>query len=149
MTKDDKQFFRGLIGDLRVELKKDISSLRTEFREDMGTFRDELRGEMNGMRTELRGEMNGMRTELKGEMNGMRTELKGEMNGMRGDIRANGVLIENLDTALCGVAEGVSDINRRMKNVEADVSDIKNTIHDYPTIRKMVQRHEKQLAKTN
>ena len=138
MTKDDKQFFRGLIGDLRVELKKDISSLRTEFREDMGTFRDELRGEMNGMRTELRG-----------EMNGMRTELKGEMNGMRGDIRANGVLIENLDTALCGVAEGVSDINRRMKNVEADVSDIKNTIHDYPTIRKMVQRHEKQLAKTN
>lgn len=95
MTKDDKQFFRGLIGDLRTELKTEIGDLRTE---------------------------------------------------LKADIRANGVLIENLDTALCGVVDGVSDLNRHMKNVEADVVGIKEAICDYPIIRKMAQRHERLLT---
>jgi hypothetical protein len=34
-----------------------------------------------------------------------------------------------------------------MKNMETDITDIQESIHDYPIVRKMIQRHEKQLAK--
>ena len=84
---------------------------------------------------------------------GLFKRLEGKIEGVESSlgeqIHKNGILIENLDTALCGVADGVSDLNRRMKNVEINVADIKKTICDYPIIRNLVQKHEKQLAKLN
>ena len=85
-------------------------------------------------------------TSLIGQQN---KKFTGLFKRLEDGLRENGVLIEDLDTALCGVADGVSDLNRRMKNVESDVSDIKEVICDYPIVRSLVQKHGKQLAKLN
>lgn len=74
-------------------------------------------------------------------------KFTGLFKRMEEGIRENGVLIEGLNSDIQLVSEGVSDLNRRMKNVESDVSDIKEAICDYPTVRSLVQKHGKQLAK--
>ncbi len=91
----------------------------------MGSLRDELKGDMGSLRD---------------EMSGMRTELKD-------DVRANGILIEDLrdDTRIIG--SQATDLHKKMKTMATDIEEIKANTIDLPFIRQMLRKHEKQLAK--
>ncbi len=110
-----------MIGQLREELKGDISGLKDEI-SDLKDSQDNLRTELKGEISDLKDSQDKLRTELKGEISDLkdsqdklRTELKGEIS----DLKAGQ---ENLRTELRGdlrrVEDKVDDSNQRLARLE-------------------------------
>ena len=62
------------------------------------------------------------------------------------EIRHNGVLIEKMQGDIDFLVEGHQTLNARLIRVEADVTEIKETIFDYPILRDVVKEHSRLLA---
>ena len=63
------------------------------------------------------------------------------------EIRYNGILIEDMQRDVKFLSKEILDFNLKLSEVKTDVAEIKEMISDYPIVRKLVQKHEKQLAK--
>lgn len=102
---------------------------------------------ISGLINGLKQEITGFESRLSKKITGLDGKIDGVESRLGEKIRHNGVMIEDLRDVVYSVADNVSDLNRRMKTIETDVTDIKEAIHDYPILRETVKKHSRQLAK--
>lgn len=112
MSKEDKQFFTGLVKGLQQQITNVESNLRTDFRSEMSELRSGLQDEMLGLKTDLESQ-----------------------------IRHNGVLIEKMQDDIELLCEGHETMHGQLKKVAEDVEEIKENTHDLPIIRQTVTSH--------
>jgi hypothetical protein len=63
------------------------------------------------------------------------------------EIRYNGILIEDMRGEVQFLSKVVHEFNTKLSDVRSDVAEIKENTFDYLIVRKLVQKHERQLAK--
>ena len=90
----------------------------------------------------------GLFKRLEGKITGVESRLEGKITGVEQCMRNNGILLEKLDDYVREIGANVSDFSNKMTKVTADIEEIKENIIDLPLIRKMLQKHERQLAKS-
>ena len=84
---------------------------------------------------------------LEGRFDGLEGRFEKRFEALEFEDRRNGMLLEELRDDLKLQGEGYSFIIDRLDQIGADVSEIKATIIDYPIIREMVKKHDRQLEK--
>ncbi len=103
-----------MIGQLREELKGDISDLKDEI-SDLKDSQDNLRTELKDEISDLKDSQDNLRTELKGEI----SDLKDSQDNLRTELKAGQ---DNLRTELRGdlrrVENKVDDSNQRLARLE-------------------------------
>ncbi|MBN1258490.1 hypothetical protein JXA05_01905 [Candidatus Peregrinibacteria bacterium] len=88
----------------------------------------------------------GLDKKLSARIDGLDKKIDGVNASLSEQIRHNGVLIEDIQSDLKGVAEKISFMDERLIRVENDVTEIKETIFDYPILRETVKKHSRLLA---
>jgi len=84
---------------------------------------------------------------LEGRFDGLEGRLEKRFEALELEDRRNGALLERLEGKFQLHIEAHSFITARLEQIGSDVSEIKAIIIDYPYIREMVKKHDRQLSK--
>jgi hypothetical protein len=93
--------------------------------------------------------ISGLFNSLEGKITGVEgkiTGLDGRITSLEDKVNYNGILMERQSDLMYAIGENVTTLNDRLDRVETKVDQIDQNTNDMPFIRKMVKKHDKQLA---
>ncbi len=92
-------------------VKKGASSVQTLIERGFKAVADDIADIRKHMAT--KDDVTALRKELKGDIAGLRNELKGDIAGLRTELKGD----------IAGIMDELSDIKRRLKDIEAAIED--------------------------
>ena len=105
-----------------------------------------LDNKINGLEQKLTAKIDGVEQKLTAKIDGLDKKIDGVDSRLSTEIRHNGVLIEKMQGDIDFLVEGHQTLNGRLTRIETDVTEIKETIFDYPILRETVKEHSRLLA---
>ena len=123
MGKEDKQFFTGLISNLKTDLENQIGSVKTDLENQIGSVKTDLENQIGSVKSDLENQIGSVKSDLESQ------------------ICRNGILIEEIQSDFRAFGERQDLMDDRLKTVETGVKEIKENTRDLPVIRQTVASH--------